>query len=436
MLPINTSTTRLFSADQVFDHTIDFWDSPFTPIVSDVASDGILFSLVQPTSTGAFTVKSALQAATAANAASAWTGATATTVVSSGRLPNLVGYWAAGAPGYHGANYRGRVAYRFQCTLRSTTGRGWWSSSSSVTFWLAFAGCGYVRVVKTVSGTPSNVLVKTDHNGTGSQDVTLTEALFIKDGFAQSEAITLAAGDKLDIYYVQDTTDAWGGFVFKAITGSVPSLQADMEEAARTGPVLGCSIFDSGTSVTKQTLELAEQVTVEAGPNGTMRAVLRVPLINPQQYDGHGWEFYRPTTTHPGYMRLHKTDGTVVDVKRQRLIRIKAGLSGEQVTVFTGLVDDFDGSDTGRVDISCLGLEQYLADQFMRNLPDKISYMMFGYNELSGTTEPVYDVPAYDNWPQEYAIRDMLMRAGVDECRTRVQLTVPKSDGTSTPVYV
>jgi hypothetical protein len=116
-------------------------------------------------------------------------------------------------------------------------------------------------------------------------------------------------------------------------------------------------------------------------------------------------------------------------------VRVKTGFVQESGTVewytaFTGWIDDFEDRDGG-ITIRCLSVEQRLVEQFVKNLPDRISYMSFGYNRLRGTTEPVYDVPAYDAWPLEYMARDMLIRNGVDESRLAAPVLVPQANGTS-----
>jgi hypothetical protein len=412
MWAINNTTTKLFAADQTTTFSVDYWDTPFTPLQSDIASAGIKFSMKEPTLTGGFDVRAVLDAATAANAASAWAAATATTVVADGRLPNLIGYWAGGAPNYHGATQRGRVAYRFECTLRSGTGRAWFNSISTTDLWLAFFAHGYVRIVKTVGGTPSDVY-----------EGVLTESDFITNGLVTTATQTMTTGDKLDIYYVQDR-ESWGGFVFKAGAGVAPT--SDVQELARATPIIGCGLMDDNAPPSKLTLEFVKAVEITYQVGSFARATIEVPLINPQQFDALGWELV--TTPEPGHLEVHGAAANY-DLHRHRLIRISGGLVGESTVLFTGFLDDWRVTD-GRAVLTCFGFEQRLADQFMKSFPDKISYCAYSYNRLSGTSQPVYDIRAYDNWPMEYALRDLLIRAGIDESRTRVDLKAPKADGT------
>jgi hypothetical protein len=454
--------SQMFAHDQRLDWAVEFWDTPFTPLRNDIASAGIPFTLKEPrTSDGAWDVLPAIRDAAASGVEAAWDGAAADTVLTGGRLANLVGYWAGGAPGYHGAAYTKRVAYRFECYFRPTTSRDWFDPSATVTLALAAAGNGYIRVIK--NGT-------TDVYPGG---VMLTEPGFLsKDtgGLTWSTLFTLATDDKLDIYYVQDPErragKEWGGFVFKAIPanvlpgGAVPVKVRERNLLARELPIIGCGLMDDGASLavinTKQTLQHILGVEVTYGLGQTAVASFRVPLVNASVTDGVGWEWVREGDDHAGFLRLRgfldAGAGEVVpisgngtdpwlDIKRQRLIRIKTGFrkwdeDPELYTTFTGFIDDFSGASTGEVTVSCTGLEQRLSDQFVKNYPDKISYMTYGYQRLRGTLEPVYDIPAYDNWEMEFALRDLMTRSGIDESRTRAPLRVPQADGTDIAVVM
>ena len=103
--------------------------------------------------------------------------------------------------------------------------------------------------------------------------------------------------------------------------------------------------------------------------------------------------------------------------------------------VFTGFTDDFEVRN-GVATITCLGFEQRLADQYVKNYPDRISYMTFGYKEMSGTQEPVYNITAYDNWPIEQVFRDLMMRAGIDASRCWAPVKVRQADGSTLTVVM
>lgn len=427
----------MFDKDQRPAFAVEFWDTVFTPLVNEVASGGIQMTLREPRhSDGAFSMLADLSGAAASGAAAAFNAAAATTVVDAGRTPNLIGYWAAGAPGYHGAAYAGRVAYRFEGWVRAASARDWFSASTTFTATVACVGNGYFRVVK--NGTTDLI------------NASMTEKSYLQDSgpLFSAAAVSLTVGDKLDFYYVEDGT-SWGGFAFKLIPGDVTAATTATKLAAlRDAPVVGCGLLDdngaaSPTSCPKRTLRLVRPpVEVNRTTGQTARASFEVPLANTQVWDGVGWEWVRSTGDQAGILRLHdfQDDGAggvtpvTFDVKRQRLIRIRAGFVLPNATIalddlFTGFVDDFENASSGTVTVRCLGIEQRLADQYVKNYPDKISYMAYGYKKVSGTSEPVYGIAAYDNWPLEYVVRDLMIRAGVDESRTRAPLRIPLSDG-------
>lgn len=422
------ANSLIFQPQQQTSFSIDYWDTAFATLEGNEASGGIVMDLRQPKGDGTYTLKAAVTAAAATTDATYGTAAMAAfvnaansaAVVTNGRVANLIGYWAAGAPGEHGAGVRGKVAYHFRCYLRSINGRTWFSSAAQPTFSIAVAGNGYIRIDKRVGGTVTTLLNRA-----------VLEADFLENGLTFTPSITnMSAGDYLDIFYVQDG-ELWGGFVVKSVSGSVQT-----QALAQSAPILGCGFMDDDTSragtLVKRTLTMIADVEVVQSLGQSAQLSFRLPLIKPSVYDGIGWEWVRTSSDDPGVLRAH--DVTTFDLKRQRLVRIKGGFVGEQYTLFTGFIDDFDDPADGNVEVKCLGFEQRILDQFMKNYPDRVSYMAFGYKGRSGVAEPVYDVSAYDNWPLEYVLRDLLVRAGIDESKVTKNLTVPLSTGSTSGV--
>jgi len=427
-------TSPVFKRDQLPLFTVEYWNTAFTPLVNEVASNGIIFALREPRhSDNQFSMLADLQAASGlSGATSAFNNATATTIVSDGRLPNLIGYWAGGTPGHHGATRVRRVAYHFEMYVRAASARDWFDGNNSFTATLACAGQGYFRVFK---------------GGTELINATLTEQQYLlpndAGGPTVSTAQTFTTGDKLDIFYVQDG-QTWGGFVFKLIPGTVASDLKVRQAAMRAAPVICCGLMDDNTPPAKEILELIQDpVEINYTIGQPCKATFRVPLINENVYDGVGWTWVRTGGDKGGYLQFDGFTQDVgdaviskqVQVKRQRMMRVNTGFVGpdgqpELYPSFTGFVDDFSDPSSGGVGVSVLGLEQRVADQYVKNYPDKISYMCYGFNRVRGTSEPVYDTGAYDNWPLLYAVRDLLIRAGVDESRTRAFLKIPLADGT------
>lgn len=432
-------TTEIFNPNQRPTYKVEYWDTPYTPLTkdgspNDIASAGIPFYMREPMNDvdRTFEVATAVQAASAANVRTAFNNTSnSDIVVDSGRVANLVGYWAGGAPGYYGASVNRRVAMHWKLTFRSVAARSWFSSASSPTVHFAFGANGYVRIVKNLT---------TNLWGGTVNDGMVSEKQYLIDGLNLTASTTLSAGDTIDIFYVQDLED-WGGFVFKCVLGAATGTTKQQQETAREAPVIDCALFDDGTTVPYHLLTMHNNLSVIERPGQAKQASFRVPLINTQYNDGIGWEWIRdedPT----GYLRHHSgVTADDFDVRRQRLVRITGQFirpngTFESYPLFTGFIDDFDGQSDGSVAITCRGFEQRLADQAVKNYPDRISYHIFAFKKLTGATEPVYNVTAYDNWPFEFAIRDLMLRAGIDESRTRAALYVPQADGTSVPVVM
>lgn len=431
------TTSSLFQPDQVLDFSVDYWDTPMTALEADVASSGIPMDIRQPKPDYTFTLKTQLLAATAANCASTFSnssysasivGTDGSTGVPTGRIPNLIKYWAGGAPGDHGAQFAKQVAYHFSAYMRPVTGREWWSATASPTFCLALAGSGYVRITKTVSGVTSDVTYKNVSGSSVAINRTISEGDYLQNGLLISDSMTLAPGDRLDIYYVQDRDD-WGGFVFKAVASGAPTTAQ-----VNTAPVVCAGIFDSGTQPTRKTFNAVKSVNITRTLNAAADAQINLALANSSQTDKVGWEFIRTSSNDdPGILRYN--DGfTTYDISRSRLIRVKAGFSGEQYTVFVGHIDDFADLSSGTITVMCKGFEQRMGDQFVKNYPDKLSYMTVGYKKVKGISEPVYDITAFDNWPLEYALKELARRAGLDESVSSQPLQVTVSNGTTSAV--
>ena len=116
---IDFSTSRIFQKDQLLDYSISYFDTPFSPLENDVASGGLILNVRQPKANGIpFTLRTSLEVATASGARGAFDDSSNTEsdpVVTLGRAANVIGYWAGGAPNYHGAGFRRQVAYHFRC---------------------------------------------------------------------------------------------------------------------------------------------------------------------------------------------------------------------------------------------------------------------------------------------------------------------------------
>jgi hypothetical protein len=420
-----SDTADAFTADQQFDWRVDLWDTPFPAIANDVASSGLPFWVRQVRTDGVFTLRSAVQAASAATLKTVFTDdANSLGVITDGRMPAAKLYWAGGAPGFHGVSTAGRVGYFIEAVVRPAAERSWFSVLTAITnFQFALGGSGYCRIVTRTGGVATERF-----NGQ------LRESDFLLNGLQTSTAFTLQTGDIIQIAYVQDVDDPWGGFVVKAVT-NLPTTAAARATALREAPVLTHGLADSGTATTRQQLALIESVEMQTQLGSVPRATIRVPLVTNAVTDGFGWVWEPDTPSQLSTLTCRLPTGDVT-VQRGRTLQVRGGYASQVGStlpvLFTGIIDDFDAQQ-GSATITVVGVEQRAIDQFVKNFPDKISYMAAQFRQTSGTSEPVFDTPAYDAWPIETAVLDLLGRAGLDESLFRQALEVPNATGALVP---
>lgn len=418
MRTFTTPTTSTFSSDQVQSAVVDTWDTPFTPLESDVASAGLPLDVYQPDGTTPWaTYASAVASATTANLATTF-AQNAEALVTNGRVPNLYESWGAGAPAWYGVEVAGQVALHYHGVLRSVAGRSWFADTTAVTMSLALAGSGFVRLTKTVSGVTSEVNIH------GTAGYSVSEQDFLDNGLQFTDVFTLNPGDALDLYYVQNG-EVFGGLVAKAILGDASQQTL---ATAQTAPVLGCGLFDDGSAPSAYTLPVTDHIEVTFKQGQAFTAVVDLPLINSDHHDGFGYEYAQATGDEE---QVNVWYGGAVQhvLKKGRLIRIALGDVDAETIVFTGLIKDFGIVSGGKLPLECLSFEHRLLESHTKNEPDELSYMCAGYQRTVTTSEPVYNVTAYDAWTMEAALADMLYKSGVDASRVMAPLRVPTTDG-------
>lgn len=432
MLPVS-SPSLFFAADQDWQFRVQLWDTPQTVLQDDTGSGGLRLDVRQPTTAAEwYAYAEAVKAVaddTDPNTAFQGTGSEA--VVTDGRWPIVQAYWGAGTPGHWGVQSTGRVALKWSGTLVSSTRRAWFGNTTNVTF--ALAGSGWCRI-DVINGGTRNTVFAGD----------LSEGQFLSEGFSYSDAadVTLPAGCTVEVFYVQDGTEPWGGLVVKAIHGTRPA-DSDLHAAAAAAPVLSCGLV-SIDSVAPVMLPFIQDINIRHSKGGASTADITVPLINPYINDGHGWMYYRTADpADPGSLELWDAAALVTTVKRKRLIRIQVArrsTSPDWVSLFTGFINDFDPDSTGTLKLNCTSFEQRLVEQF-EQAPDRISYMGRGFRtldylkeEVSRMSEPVYNVPAFDNWPLAWAVEELGVRCGIDPSVYREPLQAVASDGSGTAI--
>ena len=404
-----------FVPDQQPNYTVKVWDTPFAFVRGDRAGQGMQLRVREPASVGAWaSYVEAWQSATASAIEAAFTG-TSVATVSDGRCPLIQSYWGSGAPNWWGSTKAGQVSVCFSGEFLPTAQRDWLTTGTTLTF--AAAGNGLIKIVKVPAAGVPTVLLSTE----------LTEVGFLQDGPTLSTTATFAAGDTLRVYYLQRGTEDWGGLVVKALAGTLPSDSQDLSAAIAAAPVLGMDLFNHGALLEPVTLDFITQVEVVHEKGSASRASLELPLINPSEdrNDGHGWLFIRSSPDDPGALQLMDEGVEKLILRRKRLIQISTrtldstGTPAYEVPVFTGFVDDFADVQQDSVQVSCVGFEGRLVEQY-EQVPDRISYMARDFRlvdpmraEAYQRGQPVYNVPAFDAWPLEYAVQEFAHRAGI-----------------------
>ena len=72
--------SSIFEHDQRIDFTIDVFDSPFSVLEGDAASDGLITDVREPKNDGTWTLRAAIQGASAAGGARDWCSSTTPTI--------------------------------------------------------------------------------------------------------------------------------------------------------------------------------------------------------------------------------------------------------------------------------------------------------------------------------------------------------------------
>jgi len=429
-----TTTSTFFAADQDWLFRVLSWDTPQTVLENGVSSEGMRLRVLQPpdeTSAWSTYVSTLRSGSANTSLESAFTNtANAMVVVADGRWPVVQTYWGSGTPNWWGGGRTGRVALCYSGTLVPSARRAWLSSSDEFTF--ALAGSGWARIDMVDGGS-----VVTLWSGD------LTEAGFLSDGFRFSSTQVFSATSELRIYYAQGQGDPWGGLVVKVIAGSRP-IDADLKAAAAAAPVVGCGLFSHGAPVEAVELPFIISANVSQEPGAASRVELEIPLINPDSNDGSGWVFFQSDPLlDPGVLRVHDGGSLIHTLKRKRLLQVQVARKEavpQWTPIFTGHVDDFSSGSNGRLTIQGVSFEGRMVEQY-EQAPDRISYMARGFQVLdygqaepTDRIQPVYNVPAFDNWPLGWAVEELAVRAGIDpSCFTKSWLAV-QADGVGVPV--
>ncbi len=297
-----------------------------------------------------------------------------------GREALVHDFWEGGAP--PGVTESGAVAMHWQGNIAS--GTTWLSNSEDA--WLSFAGNGYVIVEK--------------------DGVKILDSELEPDRIVNTPLINSGWSSPLiDIYYWQ-ADKPWGGIVGKYVPKKTDTHTTISNEDHREAPVISASLIPFSTAsrvVLPQVIDVNVNVR---SPTDFTECVFSVPLKDP--LTTIGWQLLS------GPRRLLYTESPTQHVlKRGQLIEIRAGFQNEIYDRFRGYIHDFK-ENSGVIKIVCRSTEAKMSSVQNENYPDRLSYSNFGYFNRTGTSEPIFNIQAYDFWPLEYAIQDLCYKSRLD----------------------
>jgi len=374
MRPLYSSKT--FSGNQEVTWTVTVYETPHT-----VASKGIIYRPATPTSTFGDSID--FSTATVTQMHTHFDSNTSAGIKDSngdeiyGRVPVIYDYWGTQAP--LGVYTAGQVALRYKGYVKTAGDYG-----------LGFFGNGNVKVFVN-----SGVL---SLNGNNYKRFSETAPAYT------TSLSTYAEGDQIDIFYWGKALD-WGGLGARVWTNSGAASASGIDwELMRDQDILSASWMDDDVTVVSTNLYEATQVDIEHA-DGQI-STCRIPVVLGGDNDIMGWQYDH---VNKYLSRINDTQ----KIKRGYLVKVTGGYTGEAHPQFTGHVVDIEPGK-GIATIVCESVEGRLTNQMSENLPDRLSYAINGYYERVGVSNPAFGVPAYDHWPYELALKDMLTRAWID----------------------
>ena len=399
-------TTKAFSDDQEFDYFAEVWNTALT-----VPSAGVgyaLFDIIyeDPIGTiaaGQQAIEDILQDKGLTRSVLGYTGTACE--YNSGVIPMVYHYWGAGAPPGGGSARRVITKYF-----------GYVKRAGTVT--LVMAGLGEVRAYQNgtmlAEGPVNEPIVDI------SWESSTTEATIESRAGYQIVQVTAAAGDLLEIYYIQDYED-WGGFGVKVLPGTAAYYTGDWETfaaALRDAPPLAASwlgVEAGGADLPASTVGYLTDARIRAEIGGPTELELKVAISNPTDVEG-----YEVKSVDGQEYLVDNADPTNV-IRKGNLVRLTGkllsvdGLSDEAYHRFVGNIIDIQPDDDRLTAVLvCRDFGNRLQQTFDETYPDRLSYQLNAFLRREWKIEPVWPIPAFDAWPFEEAMSDLAYRAGID----------------------
>lgn len=409
-------TSEIFSSDQTVAFRASYWDTTSTAIrigegwsVSErltaygAGLDFAMFDLL--TSSFAPTTKAEIETALAptsgqTKAVLGYTGSAYRT----GVTPLIYSYWGAGTP--TGGSRSKQALMKYSGYVRE-----------ACTATLVFAGQGNVAayVTRASNGTVEEIVRgATKEPDPAAAQITGVNAAVVTGTWGYRYGTkTFAKGDKIDVYYWHNG-EPWGGIACKVFRGTLLP-NSDFLKNVREAPVLGTSFMSKEVAyIPATTVPYVRRAEVRTGINTVSELRLQVAVT--RQGDGRGYYFSKVGED----SRLVDTANATTIIKKGRMLHFEGGFKvptgGEEMYPrFTGIIEDITLDGDGEfATVNCRGIESKLTDVADENNPDRLAYHAFGYILRERSSEPVFGVPAYDNWPLEVAVANLAYKAGID----------------------
>lgn len=364
-------SNNLFTTDQIVNKTVTVYNTPHT-----VSSKGMYYRPATPSST--FGNSIAFSSATDIQLDTHFDANTIPGIVDSsgsevyGRVPVIYDYWGSQAP--LGVSKAGTVAIRIIGYVKETG-----------TYGFSVHGKGNIKIF---------------HEGSSIIYGSFNE---LSPKYSSSMH-NLTAGDEIKIFYWGKNLD-WGGLAIRVFTDSDIITSGSLDwDLLRESEFISSSFMDSGESVTSVDVDLVDKLEIDVKSDQLSTASFSVVSSRVNNLQGWSWDH-----TNKKLINVETNE----TIKIGELVKITGGITGDIHPLFTGhVVDIVPNKDT--ISITCNSLETRLVQQLSENYPDLLAYAAFGYTDRSGVENPVWGVPAYDHWPYEYALKDMLTRAWID----------------------
>lgn len=320
-----------------------------------------------------------------------------------GVIPLIYQYWGSGAPP-GGSRYR-QTLLKFSGYVRK-----------GMKTRMVFGGQGTVHAYVTRSGSNSQSLVRGKVREPFPRvDFTHVNKNVVENnwGYLVSDEFTFQAGDYVEIYYWHNGEN-WGG-IFAKLLGETPEIDDTFLDRLRQAPILGTSFMSKEEDPIPATeLPYVQEVSLSRDIGAITEMEFTVAVTSEGEPDGYYLD------TRGDVAELVDNADTDNRIKKGRVVHFEGAFvspDGTEETYprFTGRILDFYVNDDGETaTVKCGGVESMLTDVMDENFPDPISYHANGFIQREGSSEPVFGIPAFDNWPLELVSTELCHRAGID----------------------